>query len=271
VEVTNGGTGTTATVSGGVVYGASATAMATTAVGNSGQVLASKGSGAPEWTSIGLTPTGSIMIWPGTTAPDGWFICDGSAISTTTFATLYAVIGTLYGSGTGTFSLPNLKGRIPVGLDASQSEFTPMAKTGGAKTHQLSTAEMPSHSHDVNPASVSSTSEGSHTHTVDPPSTSTSTNGNHTHTYVDEHEDSREMVDYPNETYVSDNQTSETKTTSAAGNHTHTVDIAAFASGAVSAHTHTVDVPNTTSTSVGSSNSHNNLQPYIIMNYIIKY
>lgn len=96
--------------------------------------------------------SGEIKIWPGaiaTTLPTGWLVCDGSAISRTTYASLYLVIGTTYGAGDGstTFNLPNLKGRVPVGYDVSQTEFNALNKTGGEKTHTLTIAEMPNHNH----------------------------------------------------------------------------------------------------------------------------
>ena len=57
---------------------------------------------------VGLTP-GFIAPFAGSTAPDGWLICDGSAVSRTTYAALFAIIGTTYGAGDGnsTFNLPN--------------------------------------------------------------------------------------------------------------------------------------------------------------------
>ncbi|MCQ2574565.1 MAG: phage tail protein [Alphaproteobacteria bacterium] len=56
-----------------------------------------------------LVPTGSVIPFAGTTAPDGWLICDGSAISRTDYGKLFAIIGTTYGSGDGstTFNIPN--------------------------------------------------------------------------------------------------------------------------------------------------------------------
>lgn len=95
------------------------------------------------------TPSGLISVFAGSVAPDGWLICDGSEISRTTYANLFAVIGTTYGSGddSTTFNLPNLKGRIPVGLDNSDTSFNLLAKTGGEKEHTLTINEMPSHSH----------------------------------------------------------------------------------------------------------------------------
>ena len=54
-------------------------------------------------------PTGGIVEYAGTTAPNGWLLCDGSAISRTTYADLFEVIGTIFGEGDGstTFNLPN--------------------------------------------------------------------------------------------------------------------------------------------------------------------
>ena len=61
---------------------------------------------------------GVIQMYAGSTAPSGWLICDGSAVSRTTYATLFAVIGTTYGTGDGstTFNLPDLRGRFPLGV-----------------------------------------------------------------------------------------------------------------------------------------------------------
>ena len=62
-------------------------------------------------------------------------ICDGRAVSRSDYSELFAVIGTTYGSGDGstTFNLPNLKGRVPVGKDSSQTEFDTIGETGGSK------------------------------------------------------------------------------------------------------------------------------------------
>lgn len=57
---------------------------------------------------------GTIIIWPGTTVPDGYLLCDGSEISRITYSALFAVIGTTYGPGdsSGTFNLPDFQDRI---------------------------------------------------------------------------------------------------------------------------------------------------------------
>src|SRR5690606_20957810 len=90
-----------------------------------------------------------MKLWPAAAAPDGYLICDGSAISRTTYAAIFTVLGTTYGTGDGssTFNLPNLKGRVPVGLDSSQTEFDALAETGGANTHTLTIAQLPSLTH----------------------------------------------------------------------------------------------------------------------------
>jgi microcystin-dependent protein len=94
-------------------------------------------------------PTGVATLYYGSTVPTGYLLCDGSAVSRTTYSTLFSVIGTTYGAGDGstTFNIPDLRGRVPVGKDSSQTEFDTLGETGGAKTHQLTIAEMPAHTH----------------------------------------------------------------------------------------------------------------------------
>jgi phage-related tail fiber protein len=65
------------------------------------------------------TPTGSTLMFAGTVAPTGWLLCDGLAVSRSTYAALFAVIGTAFGVGNGstTFNVPDISGMI--GVDAS--------------------------------------------------------------------------------------------------------------------------------------------------------
>lgn len=107
-------------------------------------------------------PVGSIVQYGGVNAPAGWLICDGSTISRTEYKDLFNAINTNYGVGDGstTFNLPNLKGKVAVGLDANDSDFNELGKTGGEKTHTLTIDEMPSHKHIINKA-ISSGGDGS--------------------------------------------------------------------------------------------------------------
>lgn len=70
-------------------------------------------------TPVDTTPVGVIQAYAGSSAPTGWLLAYGQAISRTTYSALYAVVGTTYGTGDGstTFNLPDLRGRIPAGLD----------------------------------------------------------------------------------------------------------------------------------------------------------
>lgn len=96
-------------------------------------------------------PPGVILQYSSLTPPSGWLICDGSAVSRTTYSALFAIIGVSFGSGNGstTFNLPNFKGRVPVGYDNAQTEFDALGEAGGAKTHTLTEAQMPSHTHNA--------------------------------------------------------------------------------------------------------------------------
>jgi microcystin-dependent protein len=97
----------------------------------------------------GGPPAGAVQHFATATAPAGWLVCDGSAVSRTTYAALFAAIGATFGAGDGaaTFNLPNLKGRTIVGRDSGQTEFDALGETGGEKTHVLTIAEMPAHDH----------------------------------------------------------------------------------------------------------------------------
>ncbi len=91
-------------------------------------------------------PSGAILMYGVATAPTGWLLCNGAAVSRTTYAVLFAVIGTTFGVGDGstTFNLPDLRDRFPVGAGTTYA----VAGTGGAANH-LHTANLGTHAHDL--------------------------------------------------------------------------------------------------------------------------
>lgn len=110
-----------------------------------------------------LFDPGFVQATASSQVPTGWLACDGAAVSRTVYASLFAAIGVAYGAGDGTttFNVPNLKGKVIVGVDAAQTEFNARGVTGGAKTVTLSVTEMPAHAH-----GTSSTVDTNHAHNV---------------------------------------------------------------------------------------------------------
>lgn len=98
-------------------------------------------------------PAGTMELTAAVAAgvpPSGWLYCDGTAVLRSTFARLFAHIGTSYGVGDGstTFNVPDLRGRTPVAYSAGGT-FPTIGATGGEITHVLTTAEMASHTHPI--------------------------------------------------------------------------------------------------------------------------
>lgn len=93
---------------------------------------------------------GTLRPQAGATVPPTWALCNGAAISRTgVYAALFAEIGTTWGAGNGstTFNLPDLRDRFLVGASGTKAP----GSTGGAATHTLTAAEMPAHTHSVQP------------------------------------------------------------------------------------------------------------------------
>jgi microcystin-dependent protein len=104
-------------------------------------------------------PIGVVNPFAGATAPSNWLLCDGSSLSTTTYANLFAVIAYAYGGSGANFSLPDLRGRAIAGKDnmggTAASRLTAtvltaantLGATGGTETHSLTIAQLATHTH----------------------------------------------------------------------------------------------------------------------------
>ena len=130
-----------------------------------------------------LVPVGSILIWPETTAPSGWLLSDGTAISRTTYAGLFALIGTDYGAGDGstTFALPDFKDRLPLGkgtnngtVAAAQGSMAASSKittdSGSAALTVATTTFASSAKDSATAVGVTGVTSTGHTHTATIPS-----------------------------------------------------------------------------------------------------
>jgi microcystin-dependent protein len=194
-----------------------------------------------------LVPTGSLVMWPSNTIPTDWKLCNGAAISRTTFATLYSLIGTTFGAGDGstTFNVPDYRNRMPYGADSVS-----VGATGGSAD-----AITVSHTH----VATSTVTDAGHTHT------GTTGGQSATHTHANTSGGSgvlgpfsggggvEEGAGAPN--YVLGDMSVNSV------DHNHSFTTASSVTGVTVA---------TTNASTGASGTNANLPPYLGINFIIK-
>ena len=199
-------------------------------------------------------PTGVISPFSGDVAPEGWLICNGSEVLKTSYPKLFSIIGTKYGSASNVnnFVLPDLRGRTVIGANNSYA----LGNNGGSETVTLSTTNLPSHSH-----SGTTNTGGEHGHSITDPG--------HAHSYSDAiWSENGGPVNGPN---GSNNNIGTSSNTDYDNNlHCRTVDTSSSTSGvslqSSGTHSHTFTTENT-----GEGNAFSIVQPYIAINYIIKY
>ena len=213
-----------------------------------------------------------ISIHAGATAPTGWLLCDGTSYATTSYATLFAVVGYTFGGSGASFNVPNLKGRVVFGIDGAQTQFDTRGETGGAMTHQHAASNSGDSTPTTSGASAGNTTNGASAgNSTNGASAGNTTGGasagNNTgyQAYnVGDNTTSNNSANHthsvnPGETATTNDGSHNHTTTNAAnninagvyatvmdnvsaGSHSHNVNIAALDSGTQSAnHTHTID------------------------------
>jgi len=200
-----------------------------------------------------IIPTGIIEMFAGSTAPNGWLICNGDAVSRSAYSDLFKIIGTTYGVGNSnsTFTLPDMRGRCPIGVGTGASlTARTLGSNVGAETATLSEANMASHTHTASVGTESVT----HTHT----GTSGGQSADHTHYFSHTAGTSGSYGLMDSATASSSGQPS---TGGISADHTHST-----TTGNESAnHTHSVTNSNT-----GSGTAFGIMSPSIVVNFIIK-
>ena len=210
-------------------------------------------------------PTGTIFDYAGAGDPPGWLPCDGRALSRTTYAALFAAIGTTWGAGDGrtTFNVPDLRRRVTVGSGGQGTSAlgASVGDTGGAESHQLTEPEMPRHTH---PARIAYSAE--HTHNAG--TLKTATNGEHKHRLPARRAvgwGERKPQSYTSWAYwyaPTSLELANAARAGVAGSHAHNVQ---GRTGAAGSHTHGVGIDNT-----GAGHAHPNLPPSAVVTKIIK-
>lgn len=176
------------------------------------------------WRHVSGTPVGTVILNAAANVPIGWLLCNGQAVSRTTYAALFAALSTTWGVGDGstTFNVPDLRGRFPRGVAASGTGDA-LGDTFGADTH---THTGPSHVH----------TGPSHTHNTNITSFSSGSGGLH------DHDGTTDGATKPHGGHVFQGTGDDPE------GHTHPIQ-------SDGSHTHTVDPPNTTSTASGTANT----------------
>jgi microcystin-dependent protein len=233
-------------------------------------------------------PIGTLLDFAGGAVPLGYLMCDGALVSRTTYANLFAVIGTAWGAGDGinTFGLPDLRRRVTIGTGgtATSGPGIVLGNVGGAEYTVLAIGHLPSHAHGI--------TNTSHQHGVGVSGTTSAVSNDHAHYFatsaVGDHQHIAGVpgdngsfygLVQPGGLQAGKGGTVNYNTsywTSGAGGHSHD----GWTGGISANHTHTFsgsfatdwrDVGMTGTHAVGSGTPFENMQPSAVVNKIIKF
>lgn len=195
-----------------------------------------------------LIPAGTIIMSATVVEPAGWMHCDGRLLAKTEYPDLWMAILNTYTdiSSSTHFKIPDMQGRCAIGSGSGSGlSSRPLGTYGGEEEHALSTSEMPSHSH-----SGTTDVSGTHTHSINDPG--------HTHAQTTINDDFNNSGTNP-PGFSADSAGSRTWNNIS----TSTTGITLNSNGA---HSHTF-----TTGTTGSGDAHNNMQPYMVVRYLIKF
>lgn len=248
----------------------------------------------------GIGPTGTVIMHAAPTVPGGWLKCDGRAVSRASYPELFHAIGTTYGVGDNisTFNLPNLVGRVAVGQGGTGT-FSSLGAAGGSETVTLTADQMPVHTHVQDPHAHT---QAAHNHTQAAHGHSQNSHGHaatrHSHTsYAHDHAQSAHShgADHGSLGWksgvfatgssagISTDGSARSTTSVTANNGTTEVSISSEpaevavatatnnnATATNNAATATNNSTTATNKNAGGGAAHPNMQPYQVLNYIIK-
>ena len=186
-------------------------------------------------------PSGVIWEYAGSAAPTGWLFCNGAAYSRTTYAALYAALGGAsspwgQGDGSTTFNVPDKRGRVGIGAGQGTGLTNRvLGANGGEENHVLSVGELAAHNHTA--------TQGTHSHTA--------SDSGHNHSY-NTFTTGSGVTQGPSSFFVSGGVGATT------GSGTAVVSVGAASAGAI------------TVANNGSGTAHNNMDPFLVTNFIIK-
>ncbi len=231
-------------------------------------------------------PIGTIQMHTAAAAPTAtgnggtWLICDGTAISRTTYSALFSLIGTSYGAGDGsnTFNVPDLRSRSPIGYNTaslSGRSTRAIAANGGEEAHALSEGELDSHAHSIpNTAHTHSITDQTHSHagansggTQDASLSVTDPGHHHSFNIHADWSSGNYGVGFTYGGTASPTSTDSKTTGISIPNHNHSFTTTSVATGITSTDAGVTNI--TTTNETGSNTAHNTMHPFLVVQYII--
>ena len=206
-------------------------------------------------------PVGAGCLWFTPTPPTNFLIADGRLLDTTTYATLFAVYGYRFGGSGASFALPPCANRFPMGAGTNA-----LAATGGEATHLLTAAELAAHTHTA--------TQPAHTHTATQPA-HTHPDPGHTHPVIDPGHAHGGVVRQMPGWFSLSNQNPQISGGQATDAATTGITIQGAGTGLQAAGADAITVASATPTitvaNAGGGAAHNNLPPYLSINFIVRY